>query len=261
MKPKALSTFFAAAAIALAGTTARADDLADIKSAGVVRIATSLGVPPYTYTDENLKPVGSDVETARLLAQDLGVRLELVSTTVPARIPSLLTRKADLVISVLAQTPEREKVIDFSIPYSVNENVVMALKDMSLSGYPDLDGQVVGVTRGTIEDRIATENAKGATIRRYEDVPTLITAAVSGQVKILTGSLTTLAEANKAGNNRFERKFTLLDARLGIGMRKGNPELKAWVDDWVRANLANGKLNEIYKKYNDADLPADMLKP
>ncbi len=244
----------------VSGTAQAANQLEQIKAAGVLKVATSLGVPPYTYTDANLKPIGSDVETAELLAHDLGVKLEIVSTTVSARIPTLQSGKADVVISVLAKSPEREKAIDFSIPYSVNENVVMALKSLKITSFPDLAGQVVGVTRGTVEDKSITENAKGATIRRYEDVPTLITAAVSNQVKILTGSLTTLADANKASHNAFEKKFVLLEAQLGIGIRKNNPEFRAWVDQWIQTNLHNGKLNAIYKKYNGVDLPEEMTK-
>ncbi|MFQ6186476.1 hypothetical protein ACLMJV_31905 [Sinorhizobium meliloti] len=46
---------------------------------------------------------------------------------------------------------------------------------------------------------------------------------------------------------------------MGIGLRKGNDELRAWTDDWVSTNLKNRKLNDIYKKYFKQDLPKEML--
>jgi polar amino acid transport system substrate-binding protein len=46
---------------------------------------------------------------------------------------------------------------------------------------------------------------------------------------------------------------------LGIGLRKNEPELKAYLDGWVRTNVQNGKLNDIYKKYFGVSLPGDML--
>ena len=67
----------------------RADGLDDIKSAKKLRVAIDLGLPPYGMTDDKMQPTGSDVETGRLLAKDLGVEFELVPTTGASRIPSL----------------------------------------------------------------------------------------------------------------------------------------------------------------------------
>ena len=49
-----------------------------------------------------MQPTGSDVESARLLAKDLGVELEIVQTTSANRIPFLQTSKADVVVSSLS---------------------------------------------------------------------------------------------------------------------------------------------------------------
>ena len=45
---------------------------------------------------------------------------------------------------------------------------------------------------------------------------------------------------------------------MAVGLRKKDPELKAWVDDWVTANLKNGQLNGIYQKYFGQSLPPEM---
>src|SRR6185503_7967667 len=106
------------------GAAAHADTLDDIKKAGKVRIAIDTAIPPFGMTDDKMQPSGSDVDTARLLAQDLGVQLEIVTTTGPSRIPALQSNKADLVISTLSITPDRAKVIDFSVPYADHPSVV-----------------------------------------------------------------------------------------------------------------------------------------
>lgn len=258
MRRRTLVTMLSLSPVFAAGV-ARADELGDIRKAGVIRVATSLSVAPYNYTDGSMQPAGSDVDTARLLAQDLGVKLELVSTTVPARIPTLQSGKADVVISVLAITPERREVIDFSAPYSVNSNVVIAPKSVAISSWGDLSGKVIGLTRGTSEDKAVTENAKGAQIRRYEDWPTVVTAMVSGQVKIAAGTPSSMKTMNEASGADYEQKFVIEVTPLGIGLRKGNPEFKAWLDKWVADNLANGKLNAIYRKSIGVDLPVADL--
>jgi polar amino acid transport system substrate-binding protein len=236
-----------------------AGELADIKAAGVLKVATSLSVTPYTFTDAAMRPDGSDVATARLMAKDLGVKLEIVGVPVASRIPMLQTGKADLVISVLSMTPARAKVIDFSRPYSLIREVIMAPKDIPVKGYADLKGKTVGVTRGTVEDKLLTENAKGAVIKRYEDVAVLITAAVTGQVQYVGTAHVSLDEINKKTNNRFENKFVMQDFLLAMGLKKDSPELKKWVDQWIQTNLDNGRLNKIFNQYHHADLSKDVL--
>ena len=114
----------ALAVLSLSFAPAQADTLDNIKKAGKVRIAIDTAIPPFGMTDDRLQPTGSDVDTAQLLAKDLGVSLEIVTTTGPTRIPMLQTDKADLVVSTLSITPDRAKVIDFSIPYADHPSVV-----------------------------------------------------------------------------------------------------------------------------------------
>ncbi len=108
--------FIAGASLLALASAANADVLDNIKKAGKVRIAVAMGIPEYSFVDENLKPTGSDVETAKLIAHDLGVELELVEITNAARVPSVQTGKADMVVSSLGITEERKKAIDYSVP-------------------------------------------------------------------------------------------------------------------------------------------------
>jgi polar amino acid transport system substrate-binding protein len=85
------------------GSAARADTLSDIKAAKVIRIATDLGNPPFGFKNEKLEAEGYDVDSARLLAQDLGVKLELVPTTGPNRIPFLIGKKSSTFPSPMPQ--------------------------------------------------------------------------------------------------------------------------------------------------------------
>lgn len=84
----------AAAALMIAATVAQADVLENIKKSGKVRIAVAMGSPEYSYVDSDLKATGSDVETARLIAKDLGVKLDLVEITNAARVPTVQTGRS-----------------------------------------------------------------------------------------------------------------------------------------------------------------------
>jgi polar amino acid transport system substrate-binding protein len=248
----------AALAIALvtAAGAAQADLLDSIRQAKKLRVAIELALPPYGMTNDKLEPYGSDVETAQAIAKDLGVALEIVPATGPTRIPFLQTNKADLAIATLSISPERAKVIDFSTPYSVVQIVVAAPKSMPIKSYADLAGKSIAITRGNVQEMELMQKAVGAQIVRYDDDATLVTAGVSGQAQIVS-TATTLLQAIQTKNpsREMETKFVVKEFNLGIGMRKEEPKLLAWVNDWVKANRANGKLNAIFKKYHNAELP------
>ena len=258
-----LMTAVAIAAVAMMGVVqvANADALDDIKKSGKIRIAVDLGVPPYGMTDDKMQPTGSDIETAKLLAKDWGLQFEHVPTTGASRIPSLQTGKADLVISTLSITPERAKVIDFSLGYAVLRTVIAAPKSVNVKSLADLDGKTVGTVRGTTHDtQLTKEGPKGMKLVRYEDDATEAQAFLSGQVDIFSTAELLVAPIDKKNPARqVEVKFVLDTFKLAVGVKKDETRLVEEVNKWILANLKNGKLDEIYKKFHGNGLPEVIL--
>src|SRR5665213_332383 len=257
-----MKKFMMAATIALVAMigvnhVANADALDDIKKSGKIRIAIDLGVPPYGMTDAQMKPAGLDVETAQMLAKDWGLQFEHVPTTGASRIPGLQTGKADLVISSLSYTAERAKVIDFSLGYAVLRTVIAAPKSVNVKKLADLDGQTVGTVRGTTHDtQLTKEGPKGMKLVRYEDDATEGQAFLSGQVDIFSTAEMIVPQLDKKNPARqVEIKFVLDNFKLCVGVKKGEERLLAEVNKWILANIKNGKLNALNKKYFGDDLP------
>ncbi len=257
---------FIAAGLAAATTLslmgpAHADALDAIKARGKLLVAVDLGSPPFGMTDAAMQPTGSDIETARLLARDWDLPLEFVQVTSPNRVPVLLTGKADLVMASFSVTEERQKVIDFSDPYGAIQAIVAGPKAMAVKDYADLVGKRVGTTRGSTNDKEVTARAQGAQIIRFDDDATLVAALAAGQVDLMATSPGIMAAATARNPGRqFETKIVMRTFPYAAGIRKGEPALKAKLDAWVHENLRNGKINEIYGRYNGAPLPEDMLK-
>ncbi|MEO6972171.1 MAG: transporter substrate-binding domain-containing protein [Rhodoferax sp.] len=258
-KPLLARTAIGALMVACCAQAAFADQLDDIKKAGEIRVAVAMGNPLYSFADAEMKPTGSDIDTATLLAHDLGVKFDLVAITNAARVPTLQSNKADIVVSNLSITPERAKVVDFSKPYAVISIIVAGPKNVQIKDYADMKGKRIGLTRATVNDTMTTDLAKGADIARYEDDATLITSVVTGQISIFSSTPANLGEVIKrAPNLNMEQKFIQKDFLLGIAMNKDQPKLKEWINNWITTNLKNGKLNAIYKKYHGKDLPATV---
>ena len=94
----------ACAVLAAGAVQARAQTVDDILKRGKVRIGVLIGAPPYGSIDAEGKPVGYDADVANLVAKYLGVPIEMVPLTPPARIPALESGKADFLIATLAPT-------------------------------------------------------------------------------------------------------------------------------------------------------------
>src|SRR5258707_6102889 len=253
----------ALAAMATMGVSqmASADALDDIKKSGKIRIAVDLGVPLYGLTDDKMQPSGSDIDTAKLLAKDWGLEFVHVPTTGASRIPALQTDKADLVISTLSITPDRAKVIDFTLGYAVIRTVIAATKGIDVKKLADLDGKTVGTVRGTTHDtQLTKEGPKGMKLVRYEDDATEAQAFLSGQVDIIsTGELLVAPIGKKNPGRQLEVKFVLDTFILAVGVKKDEARLLEEVNKWISANLKNGKLDAIYKQYHGNGLPDVIL--
>lgn len=238
-------------------TLANADTLSDIKQRKKVLVGIDLTFPPFGTLDSNLKPVGSDVSAARMLAKDLGVELEIVQLTGPNRVPYLLTNKVDMVISSFSITPERKKVIDFSLPYSLSESVILAPKAVNISKLQDLAGKRIGLVRGNLQENLLKPIApEGMHTVRFDDDASNVVALLSGQVDGIGASKELLPNITKQNPaKQVEVKLSIGIVQHGIGIRKGDTALMNWTNQWVSTNLANGRLSASYKESVGFGLP------
>ncbi|KZB62089.1 amino acid ABC transporter substrate-binding protein [Thalassospira lucentensis] len=254
------STIAAIAMIAapLAGASAGALDT--IKEAGVLKVAVPQDFPPFGTVGADMQPKGYDIDMAALIADDLGVKLELVPVASSNRIPYLTTGKVDLVISSLGKNPDREKVIDFTDPYAPFYNGVFGPADIAVKGAEDLAGHSVGVTRGAIEDLELTKIAPAdLEIKRYEDNNGTISAFLSGQVDLIaTGNVTAAAIIERNPPRKPEPKFLIKNSPCYVGLNKEEDAFKAKVNEIIAASIADGRLNAIAEKWLGIPLPEKL---
>ena len=93
-------------------------DLSDILKKGEVKIAVPEAFAPFGSVGKTGEHEGYDVDVAKLIAKDLGVKLKIVPVVSKQRIPFLETNKVDLVISTMGANPKRAKSINFSSAYA-----------------------------------------------------------------------------------------------------------------------------------------------
>ncbi|MFC7052071.1 transporter substrate-binding domain-containing protein [Hansschlegelia quercus] len=235
-------------------------ELPDIMSRGTLKVAVPQDFPPFGSVGLDMAPQGYDIDMATLIAEKLGVKLELTPVTSANRIPYLQTGKVDLVISSLGKNPDREKVIDFSTAYAPFFNGVFAPDNVAVSKAEDLSGKTIGVTRGAVEDLELTKVAPAdATIKRYEDNNGTISAFLSGQVQVVaTGNVVAAAIIARNPPKKPMLKFLIKNSPCYIGFSKDQPVLKAKLDDIIATAKTDGSLDAIAQKWLKTDLPKDL---
>lgn len=247
------------AALAVVGATAgpALADLADILSAGVVKIAVPESFPPFGALGADGEYEGYDVDVAKLIAEDLGVELELVPVTSDQRIPFLETDRVDLVIATMGANPERAKSIWFSAAYAPFFSGAFAAGDKAIGSVADLAGMKIGLTGGTLEDLELTKVApETAEIIRFGDNAATQAAFISGQVDVLVSG-NTLAAAISENNPdlSIETKFIIKESPAFIGVKQGNFDLLQWVNVFILHKKLGGELDGFSQKWLGQPLP------
>ena len=122
-----------------AGTT-----MADLQEAGKITIGVKFDVPPFGFKNPETDEVeGFDVDLGQAIADALGVEPEFIEAISDNRIPFLTDGTADLILSTMTITTDRDAEIDFSIPYYVAEGRVLVPADSDITGVEDLAGTTV----------------------------------------------------------------------------------------------------------------------
>lgn len=239
-------------------TVAYADQLTDILEKGTIKIAVPENFPPFGSAGKSLEPEGYDVDVAKLIGNDLGVKVKLAPVTSKQRIPFLSSGKVDLVISSLGASPERAKSIWFSSAYAPFFSGAFASKSISVSSVEDLSGKIIGLTGGTLEDLELSEIApKDSNIVRFGDNASTISAFVSNQVDVLVTANTVAAKvAMDNPELEIETKFIINNSPAYIGVRSGEMNMLQWVNVFILDKRLSGELNALSEKWFGQPLPA-----
>ena len=234
----------------LTQATAHADVLASILAKGVVRIIVFADVPPFGSINVNREVEGFDIDLAKMLAQSLGVKLEMVQATAANRIPYLLTDKADLNVAAMSVTAERARQIMYSAPYADTSLAVYGPKQLVVKSAADVTRLKTSVAKGTTEDLVLSAANPGADIMRTEDNASAVQAYLSGQAQLLAANSVVVPElAKRNPGKEFDFKFALRRAPAHVTMRMGEHNLLRWVDTFIFQITLNGELDKLHVKW------------
>ncbi|MEJ6689985.1 MAG: transporter substrate-binding domain-containing protein [Paracoccaceae bacterium] len=233
-----------------------AQTISEIKEKGSISIGMLVDFPPLGFINADNVPDGYDADVAKLLAEKMGVELNIVQVTGPNRIPYLLSGQADLLIASLAYTPKRAEKVDFSNPYGALRLGVFGRVDKDMSTYDKLIDYKVGVTRASGQDTTLSPLVpEGTEMRRFDDDVSAVQALLSGQVDVLGVSNIAMKQIREMAPGRFEEKIEMKRFQLSLGTRPGADEILAYVNTFLAEVTTSGQLEELHQKWFGEGLP------
>lgn len=235
--------------------------LEQIKKNGKLVVGLSADYAPYefhTNKDGKDEIVGFDVDIAKQIASDLGVKLELKDLPFDSLVTSIPENKIDLVISGMTPTEERKNAVDFSDIYlKAEQGLIIRKADADkYKTFASLEGKKVGAQTGSIQADLAKEKIKGADITLIQSINDLILQVKSSKVEGFVCELPVAQMIVKNNPELAVAQETVTDSVAGsaIAVKKNSPELVAEVNKTIK-KIQDEKLLDKYM--NDAtDLAA-----
>lgn len=168
---------------ALAGqTSAKADQLAEIKKKGTLIVGVKTDYPPWGTRDSSGAIVGMEADMAADVAKRLGVKLELVSVVSSNRMQFLQQGKIDLMIATMSDTPERRKVVGIVDPvYYASGVAIMAHKKANIKSAADLKGKPVCALQGAFYNNDLQSKYTGQELVAFKGIPEAEQALMDGR--------------------------------------------------------------------------------
>ena len=220
--------------------------------AGKLTMATNATFPPYEMTTDSGEIEGIDVDTAKAIAEKLGLELQVDDMDFDAALLSVQQGKADIVMAGVTVTDERKAVMDFSDSYATGIQSIIVPNDSDIASPDDLAGKKIGTQRGTTGYIYCSDDFGEDSVVAYDSGLTAVQALNNGQVDavVIDNAPATEYVAANPGLKVLDTSYAEED--YAIGMAKGSA-LEDAINKALEELKEDGTLQSIVDKYINAN--------
>ena len=220
--------------------------------AGKLTMATNATFPPYEMTTDAGEFEGIDVDTAKAIAEKLGLELQIDDMDFDAALLSVQQGKADIVMAGVTVTDERKAVMDFSDSYATGIQSIIVPNDSDIASPDDLAGKKIGTQRGTTGYIYCSDDFGEDSVVAYDNGLTAVQALNNGQVDavVIDNAPATEYVAANPGLKVLDTSYAEED--YAIGMAKGSA-LEDAINKALEELKEDGTLQSIVDKYINAN--------
>ncbi|MGI4941185.1 MAG: ABC transporter substrate-binding protein [Janthinobacterium lividum] len=235
---------------------ALADQWDDITQRKELKCGTFADVPPFAAPDPKTREmVGFDVDLCKALAKHLGLSAAVTPLSVEARVPEVQMGRVDVTIANLAYTTSRANQIQFSDPYYVAKEMLAVRASNPAATPADLKGKRISAAKGSTSELSITLN--GSDPVTFQDTGSAYMALQQNKsvgMVANTMTITKLVNQSQASGSPLRMvSAPMLLEPVGIGMKKGEAQLLAKVNEALYAMDKSGEINVMWNKWLGPD--------
>ena len=246
------SSTASSAASSEAASTSAAAELTTVE-AGKLTMATNAAFPPYEMTTDAGEFEGIDIDTAKAIAEKLGLELQIDDMDFDAALLSVQQGKADMVMAGVTVTDERQNVMDFTDSYATGIQSIIVKEDSDIASVDDLAGKKIGTQRGTTGYLYCSDDFGDENVVAYDNGLTAVQMLNNGQVDCVVIDNAPAKEFIAANPGLKLLDTAYVEESYAIGVGKGNTELKDAINTALEELKADGTLQAIVDKYITAE--------
>ena len=219
---------------------------------GKLIMSTNAAFPPYEMTTDAGEFEGIDVDTAKAIAEKLGLELQIDDMDFDAALLSVQQGKADIVMAGVTVTDERKAVMDFSDSYATGIQSIIVPEGSDIASPDDLAGKKIGTQRGTTGYIYCSDDFGDENVVAYDNGLTAVQALNNGQVDAVVIDNAPAQEFVAANPGLKILDTSYAEEDYAIGMAKNSP-LEDAVNSALEELKADGTLQAIVDKYITAE--------
>jgi glutamate/aspartate transport system substrate-binding protein len=243
--------------------------LAKVKESGEIRLGHREVSIPFSYIDDQQKPVGFAMDLCARVVDAVKAELKLPSVQVKMQpvqlsnqIPLIQNGTIDIVCGPATNTLERQKVVAFSNTIFVSSIRAVVRKDSSIKTFEDMAGKQVAFTVASTSIGLmaAREQEKKFQVNKVlsPDHAASFLTLTTGRTEAFV--MDDILSASLVGNSANPGNWRLIDDPLrvepyGLIVRKDDPQFKALVDRTLAGLIRSGEFGRLYSKWFQSPIP------
>jgi glutamate/aspartate transport system substrate-binding protein len=243
--------------------------LAKIKDTGEIRLGHRDVSIPFSYLDDQQKPIGFAMDLCDKIASAVKTELRLPSLQVKLQpiqlsnqIPLIQNGTIDIVCGPATNTLERQKVVAFSNTIFVSSIRAVVRKDAPIATFEDMAGKPVSLTAASTSIGLLTAREQD---KKFQTTKVLNPDHAASFLTMSTGRadafiMDDILLASLVANSANPGNWRIIDDALrvepyGLILRKDDPEFKALVDRTLVGMMTSGEFARLYDQWFMKPIP------
>jgi ABC-type amino acid transport substrate-binding protein len=222
-------------------------------------VGSDIPYPPFEQGKKG-SYTGFDVNLMEAIGKEIGREPEFIDSSFETIFRDVAQEKFEAVMSAATITPEREKVVSFSLPYYLSEQAILVKEGSSITGLSDLKGKIVAAQQGTTGLELGKEKAEAKELRPYPEGPDADNALKAGTVEaVIIDAPVAKQQAEELGGIEIVEKVPT-EETYGIAVAPESTELLEQINEGLKKTIEDGSYAKVYEKWFHEAPPLEGLE-